>query len=181
MRPPTWNAAGQNEDHPEPQQARGMVFREMLVRWPTLQKKTCPYGRMGFHHTRTDKISAGSARRMGIQMKNQQDYINLEREYAEAIGWTAIEQTGHVLLGCPPGGSPHSRDQAMLPQWARSWEACGPLLAKCRMATNAWISSCVADADGAPNHFEEYEDHESADLAATCAILSAALEQERAK
>lgn len=51
-----------------------------------------------------------------------------EQALATAKGWTNIIDAGGVLLGTPPEGAPDSRGQAAVPCWARSWEACGPLM-----------------------------------------------------
>jgi hypothetical protein len=40
------------------------------------------------------------------------------RDLATRFGWTQIVSTGGALLGRPPEGSPHSRDQALVPNWS---------------------------------------------------------------
>ena len=53
------------------------------------------------------------------------DYdLKLNRELAEALGWTEIFETKGALLGRPPGGSPRSRDQGMIPNWTGSFNEC---------------------------------------------------------
>jgi len=42
---------------------------------------------------------------------------------ATHLGWTEIFQIGNSFMGRPPGGSPNSRDQAMVPDWVNSFDA----------------------------------------------------------
>lgn len=44
---------------------------------------------------------------------------------AERFGWTELVPVGgDIVLGRPPEGSPHSRDQAAVPNWAGDFNAC---------------------------------------------------------
>jgi hypothetical protein len=52
----------------------------------------------------------------------------LNRRPAELTGWTNIIELGGALLGTPPAGEPQCRSQALVPDWAGDWSACGPLL-----------------------------------------------------
>lgn len=54
--------------------------------------------------------------------------IEIERELAVARGWTHLMNINDVWLGTPSDGAPNSRGQAVVPQWARKWEFCGPLM-----------------------------------------------------
>lgn len=52
----------------------------------------------------------------------------LTLELAELLGWTFIVYMGNgTYLGKPPGGSPHSRDQARLPDWLGDYNVLIPL------------------------------------------------------
>jgi hypothetical protein len=48
----------------------------------------------------------------------------LHMSLALALGWSEIVINGGALLGRPPGGSPHSRDQALIPNWLGDFNAC---------------------------------------------------------
>jgi len=58
------------------------------------------------------------------------DLHNWNKTLAQLLGWTNIEEMGGALLGLPPPGKPHSRGQAMVPDWANSWEHCGKLMSE---------------------------------------------------
>lgn len=58
-------------------------------------------------------------------MKNSENYdLRLNEQVALLLGWTQIFYTRGALLGRPPGGSPNSRDQGMIPNWAADFNAC---------------------------------------------------------
>lgn len=129
-------------------------------------------------------------------MKTQQDYIDIERQYAEAIGWKQIEQSGHGLVGYASGNEPNSRSRRphskkWVPEWARSWNACGPLICKYAIEIHATEEYAVVECG---ERFEEEFDeirpaythipkceHATPDDALRFAILTSALEQERSK
>ena len=52
----------------------------------------------------------------------------LNKEVATLLGWTTIVSTGGALLGKPASGSPNSRDQAMVPNWAGDLTAASRLM-----------------------------------------------------
>lgn len=54
----------------------------------------------------------------------------LNRRLAELLGWKRIESAGVSLLGTPPWWAGNSRGQAAIPDWERSWEACGALMVR---------------------------------------------------
>jgi hypothetical protein len=56
-------------------------------------------------------------------MKN----LEANRRLAGLLGWTNIVEVAGALLGTPPVGSPESRGQAKVPDWAGDWRECGPL------------------------------------------------------
>lgn len=69
--------------------------------------------------------------------------MTANRRLAELLGWTGIFDVGGALLGTPPGGSPGSRDQAKVPDWAGDWRDCGPLLVEHVQALGAsgpWVA-----------------------------------------
>jgi hypothetical protein len=54
----------------------------------------------------------------------------LNRQLAELLGWTLIEQAGQSLIGTPPWWAGNSRGQAGIPDWEADWSVCAPLMVK---------------------------------------------------
>lgn len=59
--------------------------------------------------------------------------MELNMRLATLLGWTNIFSTGTTLMGKPPYGVTHCRDQAILPNWAGDWTDCGPLIVRYRV------------------------------------------------
>lgn len=57
-------------------------------------------------------------------MNTQQQNLDLNWKVAEALGWTELFRVGGSIVGCPPGGSPNSRNQAMVPNWSGDFNLC---------------------------------------------------------
>jgi len=72
--------------------------------------------------------------------------MGINRRLAELLGWTEIVNVGGAWLGRPPGGSPRSRDQALVPDWSGDWAACGPLLARYVRRLQLWPHRVIAGA-----------------------------------
>lgn len=57
-------------------------------------------------------------------MKTKENNVNLNWKVAEALGWTGLFKIGGSIVGQPPGGSPNSRNQAMVPNWSGDFNLC---------------------------------------------------------
>lgn len=55
------------------------------------------------------------------QIKMELDY---NKRMAALLGWTELFEVRFAILGRPPGGSPSSRDQAAVPNWAGDFNHC---------------------------------------------------------
>ena len=55
---------------------------------------------------------------------HKQRNIDLNWKVAELLGWSNLFQIVGSIVGRPPGGSPHSRDQGMVPDWAGDFTEC---------------------------------------------------------
>jgi hypothetical protein len=115
----------------------------------------------------------------------EQDYIDLEKELAVLLGWTAVEQAGMSLIGAPPRGSEHSRGQAAVPRWVRDWTACGPLVAEYGMSILQDVDGAetveIQDNDGVYMAHTPFSNHSGKDGAVRFAVVQAATAKEGLK
>lgn len=56
-------------------------------------------------------------------MKTNKKNVELNIQFATLLGWTKLFTIGGTVMGCPPQGSPNSRDQAAVPNWAGDYSA----------------------------------------------------------
>jgi hypothetical protein len=102
--------------------------------------------------------------------------IEAEKRLADLNGWTGIVRAGNTLLGTPPGGSPHSRGQAIVPAWARMWIACGPLIAEHDLnVVQSEMTVEVQDIDGIYMAHEVWGRHPSKESAIMYTIVQAVI------
>lgn len=57
-------------------------------------------------------------------MKTKEKNVDLNWKVAEALGWSELFKIGGSIVGQPPGGSPNSRNQAMVPNWSGDFSLC---------------------------------------------------------
>lgn len=101
--------------------------------------------------------------------------MKANRRLAELLGWADIFDVGGALLGTPPGGSPSSRDQAKVPDWAGDWRDCGPLIAEHRMTLGGTVLDAVARCRSfeVPPGAAAFADFDTEDGAVRAAIVAA--------
>lgn len=103
----------------------------------------------------------------------------LELELGEALGWTFLEGIRFAGAVCGHHGIPPGEQSGLarrtIPQWARKWEACGPLMTE-HVASITHYPEIVFVANGVTGTIsEKYAAHKDKDTAVRVAICRAVL------